>query len=137
MCNHKFGEEIKKLKFQNKMQEIVFILFRNPELVHLNVMLFPRCLKMIAGRITSIKQDRIQLSSSQEFESPAHASTKWLVFASNYASHPVCEDCSDKQFPEVYCSSAALMSPISMLVLRASSKTLQCLLDKLLREVIN
>lgn len=119
------------------MQEIIFILFRNPELVHLNAMLFPRCLKMIAGRITSIKQGRIQLSSSQVFESPAHARTKWWVFASNHSSHPVFEDCSDKQFPEVYSNSAALMSPISMPVLRASSKTLQCLLDKLLREVIN
>lgn len=119
------------------MQEIIFILFRNLELVYLNARLFPRYLKMIAGIITSIKEDRIQLSSSQVFESPAHARTKCLVFASNHASHPVCEDCSDKQFPGVYCNSAALMSPISMPVLRASSKTLQCLLDKLLTEVIN
>lgn len=117
------------------MQEILFILFKNSELVHLNEMLFPRCLKMIAGRITTIKKDRIQLSSSQVPESPAHARTQWLVFASNHSSHPVFEDCSDKQFPEVYCNSAALMSPISMLVLRASSKTLQCLLDKLLRSL--
>lgn len=74
---------------------------------------------------------------SKVFENPAHARTKWLVLASNHSSHPNFEDHSDKQFPEVYCNSAALMSPISMPVLRASSKTIQYLLDKLLREVIN
>lgn len=47
------------LKIENKTREIILILFRNPELIHLNSMLFPRCLKMIAGRITSIKQGRI------------------------------------------------------------------------------
>jgi len=71
------------------------------------------------------------------FENPACTRAKWLVFASNHSSHPIFEDHSDKQFPEVYCNSAALMSAISMPVLRASSKTIQYLLDKLLTEVIN
>lgn len=71
------------------------------------------------------------------FENPAHARAKWLILASNHSSLPGFKDHSDKQFPEVYCNSAALMSPISMSVLRASSKTIQYLLDKLLREVIN
>lgn len=82
-------------------------------------------------------EETIAFIISKVFENPAHARTKWLVFASNHSSHPVFEDHSDKQFPEVYCNSAALMSPISIPVLRASSKTTQYLLDKLLREVIN
>lgn len=67
---------------------------------------------------------------SNVFENPGHSRTKWLVFASNHSSHPIFEDHSDKQFPKVYCNSVALMSPISMI--RASSKTIQQLLDKLL-----
>lgn len=74
---------------------------------------------------------------SEVFKTSAHARTKWLVFASNRSCHPIFEDHSDKQFPEEYCNSTALMSPVSMPVLRASSKTIQYLLDKLLREVIN
>lgn len=82
-------------------------------------------------------KQNIAFTISKVFENPARARTKCLVFASNHSSHLVFEDHSDKQFPEVYCNSAALMSPISMPVLRASSKTIQYSLDKLLREVIN
>lgn len=110
----------KKKKKEKEMPKMIFIKIWN-----LNATLSPRCLKIIAGRVTSIKQNRIQLFIfSKVFENPAHARTKWLVFASNHSSHAIFEDHSDKQFPEVYCNSAALMSPITIPVLRASSKTI-------------